>query len=249
MILRGIVVIIAFLLAGATLASIVLFREAREYYEELNYVRLDPYGVITSSGTAVPTRHPELPLILMVGDSRIFDWSLPSNAPYQFVQWGLGGQTTEQVLGRYRQQIGSVTPDVVIIQAGINDLKAIPLFPHDRDLIVARCKENLYQIAQLSLETGARVVLTTIIPTGAVPLQRQFVWSDEVAPAIVEVNEYLRSLVQDRIEVMDAYEFLADDAGLLRSEYSDDFLHISEAGYSILNERLMPLIQTNVQQE
>ena len=232
-------------LAGAILASVFLFREAMEYYEELNYVRLDPYGIITSSSTPVPTRTPNIPLVLMLGDSRIFDWSLPTDTPFQFVVWGMGGQTTEQVLGRFRAQLPQLQPDYVVIQAGINDLKAIPLFPHERDTLVRRVQDNIGTIIDLIHESGAVAIITTVIPNAAVPLQRQFVWSPDVAPAIEEVNAYLLTLADERTQVIDAFSLLADDNGILRAVYAADFLHRTDDAYTVLNGALLELLTTN----
>lgn len=229
-------------LAGAILASVFLFRETMEYYEELNYVRLDPYGILTSSGTPVPTRQSDLPLVLLVGDSRIYDWSLPTDVPFQFVAWGMGGQTTEQVLGRYRAQAPTLAGDYVVVQAGINDLKTIPLFPDQRDAIVRRTQDNLRTIIDLIHEGGGIAIVTTIIPNAQVPPQRQVVWSDAVAPAIAEVNAYLQSLADERTWIINAYHLLADSSGILRPDYAADFLHLNDDAYVILNAALLDLL-------
>jgi lysophospholipase L1-like esterase len=230
-------------LAGAILASVFLFREAMEYYKELNYVRLDPYGILTNSGTPVPTRQADLPLVLLLGDSRIYDWSLPTDAPFQFLAWGMGGQTTEQVLGRYQAQAPTLQADFVVVQAGINDLKSIPLFPDERDAIVRRTQENLRAIIDLIHEGGGIAIVTTIIPNAQVPLQRQVVWSDAVAPAIREVNTYLQSLADERTWIIDAYHLLADSSGMLRPDYAADFLHLSDDAYVVLNVALLDVLR------
>ena len=68
---------------------------------------------------------------------------------------GVFGQTTAQVLGRFDAHAAPLLPRVVVLQVGINDLKAIPLLPHRRDEIVADCKANLREIVRRSTDAGA----------------------------------------------------------------------------------------------
>jgi lysophospholipase L1-like esterase len=133
-------------------------------------------------------------------------------------------------------------PQIVVVQVGINDLKTIPLFPGRRQAIVARCQENVRRIVQQSTELGATVVLSTIFPTGPVPLERRPFWSGEVALAIDELNAYLHSLAGARVVVLDAHAILADDAGRTRAGYRADFLHLNAAGYAALNQALTELL-------
>jgi lysophospholipase L1-like esterase len=240
-ILTGLLVIA---LAGFIFASVFLFHEAMDYYAELNYLRLDPYGILASSGTPIPTRQADVPLVLMLGDSRIFDWSLPKDVPFQFVAWGMGGQTTEQVLGRFRAQFPTLPADYVVIQAGINDLKTIPLFPDDRDAIVSRTLDNLSAMIAAIHDSGATAIVMTVIPNAQVPLQRQIVWSADVAPAINEVNVYLLSRGDARTRILDAYSLLADESGLLSPAYAADFLHLTDEAYRALNSALLEILDS-----
>src|SRR4030095_16718149 len=135
---------------------------------------------------------------------------------------GIGQQTTAQVLGRFGQDIAPLKPGWIILQAGINDLKAIPLLPHRKASIIADCKKHLGQMVELSKATGARVVVTTIFPLGEVPLWRKPFWSDDVAPAIQEVNTYLATLASERVIVFDTAKVLADPRGIVTSQYRRD---------------------------
>ena len=81
-----------------------------------------------------------------------------------------------------------------MVEAGINDLKAIPLLPRRRDQIVSDCKANLRQIVRRSREGGAVVIVSTIFPPGKVPLERRMVWSPEIEKAVEEVNSELRGV-------------------------------------------------------
>lgn len=81
-------------------------------------------------------------------------------------------------------------PDIVILQVGINDLKTLPLFPERQEEIIANCKTNIQQIVDKSLQADASVILTTIFPLGQLPIERRLFWSEEVALAIDDVNQF-----------------------------------------------------------
>jgi lysophospholipase L1-like esterase len=71
-----------------------------------------------------------------------------------------------------------------------------------------------------------------------VPLQRQLFWSADIPLAVTAVNTYLQSLQSDRVVIFDAASVLADASGSLRADYSQDELHLNEAGYNALNQGL-----------
>ncbi|MDB5295006.1 MAG: lysophospholipase L1-like esterase [Phycisphaerales bacterium] len=161
---------------------------------------------------------------------------------YRYVDRGVAGQTTAQGRGRFEAQVTPVSPRVVVIQAGINDLKAIPLFPHRRNEIVADCKANLRHIASRAETSGATVIVTTIFPPGRVTLERRMVWSPEIERAVEEVNADLRGLGSDRVVVLDAWHLL-EERGRLRDGYGIDTLHLSARGYAALNGELETILR------
>ena len=215
-----------------------LFQRGRSYYHQLNTTRLDPLGL-----SVYPAEKETLsnPAIAFYGDSRAAQWPAPE-APeleaFTIVNRGIGAQTTAQVLGRFQTHIAPLNPEIVVIQVGINDLKTIPLFPERRDEIVQTCKANIRQMVDLSLETGARVVVTTIFPLGEIPIERQLVWSDEVAVAIAEVNADIKTLASERVTAFDTVPILANAQGIVDAKYRRDFLHLSPAGYAALNRAI-----------
>ncbi|XHL95594.1 MAG: hypothetical protein P7H58_24505 [Microcoleus anatoxicus] len=129
-----------------------------------------------------------------------------------------------------------------MIQVGVNDLKAIPLFPEQKEAIIGNCKTNIGQIVQKSVDTGAKVVVTTIFPLGTLPIARQPFWSDDVAIAIKDVNDYIKTLAGDRVIVFDSSQVLANSQGIVDSKYSRDFLHINSEGYAALNQAIAGIL-------
>lgn len=95
----------------------------------MNQVRLDPYGLKLPGFKDPPTADLTKPLVVFFGDSRAQQWPAPASNRFRFLNRGIGGQTTEQVRGRFDEHVKPLKPRVVIIEAGVNDLKAIALFP------------------------------------------------------------------------------------------------------------------------
>ena len=224
------------LLIVAMASDFFLFRKAVEYYREFQAIRLDPLGLHKKPFPSFPEGNAALAL----GDSRIARWPLPQS-PFRFVNLGIGGQTSVQVYLRYRHLRDRIPSlPVVLLQAGINDLKTIPLFPQRKKEIVAQCKKNLYDLITSLSQDHRKVIVATIFPTGtpSLLLRRPF-WSNDVENAVREVNAYLRTLRNDRIVIWDAYALLNED----KERYYKDLLHLNETGYDMLNRELIFVLQ------
>lgn len=220
----------------------VLFNRAKQYYIDLNSVRLDPLGLSNYSISDQSPSTSGKPLVVFYGDSRAARWPAPAlDDRFDFVNRGIEGQTTEQVLLGFEYHLAPVHPQMVILQVGVNDLKTIPLFPDRKAAIIAKCEENIRQIIQRSNELGATVIVSTIFPVGNPPVERQPFWSTDIAAAIGEVNQYIRSLAQSKVIVFEADSVLAD-GGQLKPKYALDELHLNEQGYQALNEELTRIL-------
>lgn len=243
----GIVVgLLVFLLLGSVGLNYLLFNQARWYYLQLNAGRLDPLGLnhypVTSDQQNLT--NPNLTTVVFFGDSRAASWPPPDVNQLEFINRGIGSQTSAQAVLRFDDHVKPLRPQIIVVQVGINDLKTIPLFPEQKEAIIANCEENVQKIIARSTDLGAKVVLTTIFPLGKVPLERQPFWSDEVALAIDEVNTYIRSLEGENVTVYDAYAVLASDRGIINAAYSQDLLHLNATGYERLNEEFAHFLTT-----
>jgi lysophospholipase L1-like esterase len=225
-------------------ANVLLYRRADLNYRLLSEVQLDPLGLKHPDFPPEPASDAtgNLPLVIFLGDSRARDWPAPQVPGYRFITRGVGGQTTAQVLGRFDAHVVPLSPRVVVLQAGINDLKAIGVVPHRRDEIVADCKANLRDLVRRARAGEATVVVTTIFPPGAVPIERRAVWSPQIEPAVEEVNADLRTLAGEVVVVLDAWALLQDH-GRLRDGDALDTLHLSSRGYAVLNAELERILR------
>jgi lysophospholipase L1-like esterase len=236
------------LLSVALLASVALnlalFIQSRQYYLQLNETRLDPLGLSSYAPDSLQNVvNSGKPMVVFFGDSRAADWPPPDLARFEFINRGIGAQTSAQALQRFDYHVRPLHPQVVLVQVGINDLKTIPLFPERKEAIIASCRDNIRHIVTQSVNGGAIVILTTIFPAGDVPLERRPFWSPDVAEAIGEVNTFIRSLEAWNVIILDAYSILADENGTIQDEYAQDTLHLNAAGYAALNRYLLPILR------
>ena len=234
-------------LVGASVAlNFFLYNQLKQYYVELNQVRLDPLGLSYYNQNPKLNDKEDNKRVIFFGDSRAAGWPEPSIEGYQFINRGVGGQTSAQTSQRFEYHMEDLAPDIVVIQVGINDLKAIPLMPESRNVIIDLCRANIRQMVEDAKALGATVIVTTILPVGEVPIIRKPVWSDDIAQAIYEVNGDIDSLddEDDQVIVFDSFSALADAQGLMTEEYRSDELHLNEQGYTALNQAFTDFFQT-----
>jgi lysophospholipase L1-like esterase len=218
-----------------------LVRAARFFYARELAVRRQPISL----RPPVHTGNSSGIRVLLLGDSRVAEWpSLPAN--FYTINAGIPSETTTQVLRRAPAIFESEKPDVVVIQAGINDLKAIGVSPADAVEIKTNCLRNLSELVALSRERRAKVILTLILPSGKIPLVRRLFWSEEVNRAVAEVNQQLSNLYggQPGIAILDLGKVLADRSSATSSlDAYRDALHLKPEAYQKLQMALLSLLE------
>lgn len=237
-------VLMLVMLGGSLFLNLILYRQAKKYYFEVNETRLDPLGLSYYPESFNESPLPNRSRVVFFGDSRSASWTAPNLSSYEFINRGINSQTSVQAIQRFQSHVPSLKPNLVIIQVGINDLKTIAFFPDRREEIVKTCKANIQRIVEASRSLGAVAIVTTIFPVGEVPLERKPFWSDEINRAVTEVNTYIATLASDRIVVFDAFSLLADRQGKMLQQYSLDELHLNEEGYARLNQELVQLLNS-----
>lgn len=222
-----------------------LYRYAIQKTRDLASVTLDPHGrgVYREANEQTAVKQGRVRIVLL-GDSRIQQWTNWAEKPdREILNRGVGGQTTHQILGRVDQDAVALKPDIVLLQLGINDLKAIGLFPAHRDAIAKACADNILQIVRQCQETGAEVMLLTIFPRGPLEWARRAIWSPEIDLAIQQVNRQLMTINEPHVRVIDCSALLAE-SGEPTAAYYHDALHLSPEGYSMLTSSLTPLLDS-----
>jgi len=144
---------------------------------------------------------------------------------------GISGQTTPQMLLRFRPDVIALHPDVVVILAGTNDIAG-----NTGPMTDAEIEGNLTSMCELAQASRIRVVLSSITPVGE---------AHRRAPArIVAINTWLRAYAAEHHPVyLDYYAAMVDERGLLQADLSEDDLHPNAKGYAVM----APLAEAAVQ--
>lgn len=236
-------------LLAALCASLVgnyfLFDKALEFYKREAEVRIEPISDrYAEQNEELLAKGKTKPRLIIFGESRAHMWQVahPKNwGDFEFVNRGIGGETTPQILGRLESDVLALDPDVVVLQMGDNDLKTMAMIPGSRNSVSELTYENITLIAKRIADSGAQVILTTIFPPAPIELLRTPLWSDEVNESIDQMNERLLAFEYPGVFVVDCDPALRDGK-YIKSEYSIDTLHIKKAGYIALNQGLEPVV-------
>ena len=232
------------LMGTSAVLNFFLYGQLRKYYIELSQVRLDPLGLSYYDPTPRLKDKKDTQRVVLLGDSRAHSWPAPNVDGYEFINRGIAGETSAQTNQRFNYHLENLEPDIIVIQVGVNDLKAIPLMPEHRNLIVDLYRANIQQLIEKSKDLGATVVISTVLPVGDVPLVRRPVWSDEIGQAVYEVNGYITTLAAEQVIIFDGFSAIADDQGLMPVTYRQDELHLNQQGYGTLNEAFVEVLKT-----
>jgi lysophospholipase L1-like esterase len=143
-----------------------------------------------------------------------------------YIGRGISGQTTPQMLVRFRQDVIALKPAVVVILAGTNDI-AGNTGPSTLEMI----EDNIASMTELAQTHGIRVVLSSVLPVFDYP------WTPglEPAPKIVALNRWIEAYAERRGAVyLDYHSALADERQGMRREFAEDGVHPNEAGYRVM---------------
>ena len=143
-----------------------------------------------------------------------------------YINRGIGGQTTPQMLIRFRQDVIHLQPKVVVILAGINDI-AGNTGPSSLEMI----EDNLQSMTELAQANGIEVVLCSVLPA------IDFPWRPGMEPAekVVELNKRIEAYATLKGAVYcDYFTAMVDEQNGLPEELSGDGVHPNEAGYAIM---------------
>jgi len=144
-----------------------------------------------------------------------------------YVGRGISGQTTPQMLIRFRQDVVALKPKVVVILAGTNDI-AGNTGPSTLEMI----EDNLASMAEIARANGIRVVLASVLPVYDYPWRPGL----EPAPKILALNAWLKDYASRTAAVyLDLHTPMADERQGMKAEYSADGVHPNRAGYAVMS--------------
>lgn len=193
---------------------------------------------------ATPARNEKR--VVFFGDSITDSWDDPVYGGFfpgkAYINRGISGQTTPQMLIRFRPDVIDLKPKVVVILAGTNDLAG-----NTGPTTLEAIQGNLTSMAELARLNGIRVVLASILPISDYEMRegKPIVQSVRRAPErIVRMNEWLKSYAaKNRLVYLDYYSAMRDEKGFLKDDLSDDGLHPNQKGYEVM----APLVEAAIE--
>src|ERR1700731_807118 len=186
--------------------------------------------------------------VVFMGDSITDAWVSPEYGGFfpgkPYVDRGISGQTTPQMLIRFRADVIALHPKVVVILAGTNDLAG-----NTGPMTVAQIEDNLTSMNQLAHANKIRVVLASVLPVSNYghdrngnPVDMRIKRQPE---KILELNAWIKKYSADHGDVyLDYFAATVDGQGLLKKEISEDGLHPNAAGYATMSPLAEQAIQT-----
>jgi acyl-CoA thioesterase I len=169
--------------------------------------------------------------VVFFGDSITDIWPISDSFPGKpYINRGIGGQTTSQMLVRFRQDVINLLPKVIVILAGTNDIAG-----NTGPISNADIEANLTSMAELARANDIRVVFSSVLPVHNYTPQSQDFYAQRPMARILALNEWLKGYCAGSGAVyLDYFSAVVDDKGLLKRELADDGLHPNKTGYAIM---------------
>jgi lysophospholipase L1-like esterase len=175
--------------------------------------------------------------VVYMGDSITASWFSADSSffkQHNYVDRGIGGQTSPQMLLRFRQDVIELKPKAVVILCGTNDIAG-----NTGPMTLSMTEDNIKDMAELAKVNKIKVVLCSVLPAD------HFNWRKEVQPAdsIIELNAWIKAYAKNKhFGYVDYYSALVNDRKGMKTDYSKDGVHPNPAGFAIME----PLVQAAI---
>ena len=194
----------------------------------------DDYGQLKRYRDANAALKPPMPgenRVIFFGDSITDIWHLDEYFPGKpYINRGIGGQTTPQMLVRFRQDVIDLHPKIVVILAGTNDIAGNTGPMRTEDI-----EADLASMAELARVNGIHVVFSSVLPVHNYTEKAKDFFAQRPSARILELNTWLKDYcARSGILYLDYFSALVDDKGMLKRELADDGLHPNAAGFKIM---------------
>ena len=180
----------------------------------------------------------QIPDVVFIGNSITYNWVKYVPEFFEtnnYVGRGISGQTTEQILVRFQNDVVALHPKIVVILAGINDIAQNNGPISNKDIL-----NNIISMCDIATINGIVPILCSILPCD------HFSWQKIISPAerVVEMNELIKEYAETKgLLYVDYYGALATSSGALNPKYTHDGCHPTKDGYDIM----MPIVQLTIQ--
>lgn len=144
----------------------------------------------------------------------------------KYINRGISGQTTPQMLLRFRQDVIALKPSVVVILAGINDIAQ-----NTGPYTIEATSGNIFSMCELAKQNGIKAIICSVLPAFDFP------WKPGLEPAqkVIQLNNVLKAYAeQHKLLYVDYFSAMVNEQMGLKKELGTDGVHPNEAGYTIM---------------
>jgi len=177
--------------------------------------------------------------VVFLGDSITDLWDLARYFPGKpYINRGIGGQVTAQMVLRFQQDVVALKPAAVVILAGINDLHGALQRETDQGI-----ESNMQAMADMAQAHHVKVVFASIMPVNNYTENARYMLADRDPKRIRALNAWLTGFCRSHgLQYADYYNVSVDRDGLLRADLTRDGLHPLPAGYQLM----APVVQAAI---
>ncbi|HKN15570.1 MAG TPA: SGNH/GDSL hydrolase family protein [Candidatus Sulfotelmatobacter sp.] len=178
--------------------------------------------------------------VVFFGDSITDIWHLDAYFPGKpYINRGIGGQTTPQMLVRFRQDVIDLHPKIVIILTGTNDIAG-----NTGPMRLEDIEANYASIAELARAHEIKLIYSSVLPVHNYTPRAQDFFAQRSPEKILELNRWLKTYcASSGCHYLDYFSAMVDDKGLLKRDLADDGLHPNAAGFKIM----APMAETAIE--
>ena len=176
--------------------------------------------------------------VVFMGNSIIQGWKQADPDFFsnpKFLNRGIGGQTTPQMLERFERDVLEVKPEAVLILAGTNDIAG-----NTGEITLIEIRDNIAEMAVMADQGGILVILCSVLPA------KEYPWRPGREPniRIPQLNDLIRELSEDNgYYYLDLFSAMADENNGLPSELAEDGVHPTRAGYDIMKMKTLEALK------
>jgi lysophospholipase L1-like esterase len=169
--------------------------------------------------------------VVFFGDSITDIWHLDESFPGKpYVNRGIGGQTSSQMLVRFRQDVINLQPKAVVILAGTNDIAGNSGPISNEDI-----EANFTSLAELARTNKIAVIFSSILPVHNYTPESLDFYAQRPMERILALNRWLKEYcVANDLVYLDYFSAVVDGKGMLKRDLADDGLHPNKAGFAIM---------------
>lgn len=175
--------------------------------------------------------------VVFMGNSITIGWINSRPEFFEGKPWvnrGISGQTTPQMLVRFRQDVLDLNPKVVVLLAGTNDIAG-----NTGPSTIPMIMDNIKGMAELAHANDIKVILSSTLPAYDYPWRPGL----EPAPKIIELNKMIKAYCEEKGHIyLDYFSNMVDDRNGLPKKYAEDEVHPTVEGYKVME----PLVEAAI---